>query len=150
MRKIFGVVLVFIMMFTSCAQYNKVMVSGIPGTVIKDSEGEVKGTIGENGMVEIQLSRDYYSAFLLSRSPYQNVDIPFALDYKTTSRAKWVGCWIGYWTGLVTVVGITWAFPCCLHSYDSDIYRCYEYLPAQTNDDLTPSRSVLDLSVLNK
>lgn len=81
---------------TSCSTTEKFLVSGTPNTKIYTPDYKHIGTIEQNGTAEIELTSDYYYAFLLSKNSESDIYTPFALDYKYKSRAgakflKWTG-----------------------------------------------------------
>lgn len=114
------------------------MVSGKPGTVIKEPNGNVVGTIGSDGSTKIDLQRNPHYAFLLSSDSVQGIDVPFALEYQPNTKKK-AAAWVG--TGLSFVAPplfgyLIYGVHCALHLYDADVEHCYEYIPVQTNEDL--------------
>lgn len=119
----------------SCSQYIQVLVSGKPGTVIKEPNGNVVGTIGNDGSTKIDLQRNPHYAFLLSNNPVQGTDVPFALEFKTNTRKR-TADWVGYWILLPTGIGALAALPIAFNLGDDDVEHCYDYIPSQTNEDL--------------
>lgn len=128
-------IIIFTMCFilSSCAGMKKIQVSGIPGTVIKNSSGELLGTIGSDGNVEVKICRDKYYAFLLSKSPDSDIDVPFALEFKKGHKTSYdTGCFVGaafWWMPPIWI-------PLCWASFQNDITNGYRYIPSQTNEDL--------------
>ena len=118
-------------LYLLCSQYIQVLVSGKPGTVIKDPNGNVVGTIGNDGSTKIDLQRNPHYAFLLSNNPVQGTDVPVALEFKTNTRNR-TADWVGYWILLPTGIAI----PIALNLGDADVEYCYDYIPSQTNEDL--------------
>lgn len=121
----------------SCSQYIHVMVSGKPGTIIKEPNGNVVGTIGSEGSVEISLPRNPHYAFLLSYNSEYEIDVPFALEFKTNTKKRTADL-VGYWICLPTVIGAVAALPIAFNLYDADVEHCYDYIPVRTNEDLNP------------
>lgn len=83
-RLIYCAIIAATALFTSCATtYTTVTVSGTPGTVIKNPEdNSVLGTIGSSKSLQVNLDRNKYYAYLLSKAPQSDKEIPFALEFE--------------------------------------------------------------------
>lgn len=167
MKKIIHIIIIAAaVIMTSCSAYTKVTVYGSPGTVIKNAaNNQALGTIGVSSSLEIQLARDQFYAYLLSKAPDSDIYVPFALEYKNnTSRyyavygAAVTGAGVAI-VGSATMLGgaiaavvggppaillaglgasaggVGLALPVMLGPGD-DVENCYQYLPSTTNNDL--------------
>ena len=87
-------------LMTSCgAAYTTLTVSGTPGTVIKNAgDGKILGTIGESRSLQVNLDRDKYYAYLLSKAPQSDEYVPFALEFEEET-GKYYGSKFGEGVG---------------------------------------------------
>ena len=128
------IILATCFILSACAAGMKnIQISGTPGTIIKNSSGEVLGTIGSDGNAKVKIYRDKYHAFLLSKSPNSDIYVPFALEYKNVHRTSSATCVI-VGTCFYAIPPI-W-IPLCWASYQDDITNGYRYIPSHTNEDL--------------
>ena len=148
-----------LVLFSSCVAYSDFIITGEPGTHIKTPDGKDIGYIDDTKQLKYTFSRaDYYTPFLLSKSPNSNKYIPFALDYKETSgitipqligsTAAMIGLIVGgpvtlineSAAGAVVLFGLGGGGAAYLAQYTlsrTDITQCYKYIPTQyTNNDL--------------
>ncbi len=93
-------IIMVVALFTSCKTTEKFYVSGMPNTKIYTPDYKHVGTIEPNGTAKIELTSDYYYAYLLSKDADSDTYVPFALDYKYKSRA---GARFLQWTGIGAV-----------------------------------------------
>ena len=78
--------LIVIASFLSACQLEQtIVVSGVPGTIIYDTEQNNLATIGQDGTATFKISENEYHSFLLSVSPEGTV-IPFGMDFKKNHR----------------------------------------------------------------
>lgn len=140
-----------LVLFSSCVAYSDFIITGEPGTHIKTPDGKDIGYIDDTKQLKYTFSRaDYYTPFLLSKSPDSNKYIPFALDYKETSgitipqligsTAAMIGIIAGLCNEPVTFLLLGGGGTAYLAQYTlsrTDITQCYKYIPTQyTNNDL--------------
>ncbi|MBQ8190831.1 MAG: hypothetical protein IJZ45_03600 [Bacteroidaceae bacterium] len=98
------IAIMVVALLTSCSTTEKFLVSGTPNTKIYTPAYEHVGTVGSDGTAQIELTSDYYYAYLLSKDADSDAYIPFALDYKYKSRA---GAQFLKWTGIsITATGL--------------------------------------------
>lgn len=127
------IILLPVLIMTSCAGWIKIQVSGEPGTIIKDEYGFIQGTVGSTGTTEIKVRRDDYRFFMLSRAPGSDIDVPFAVDYRDVGSLDGAGLWLGITVGAVIMplsMTLLWA------TFQHDLYQGYRYVPLKTNNDL--------------
>ena len=98
------IAIMVVALLMSCSTTEKFLVSGTPNTKIYTPAYEHVGTVGSDGTAQIELTSDYYYAYLLSKDADSDAYIPFALDYKYKSRA---GAQFLKWTGIsITATGL--------------------------------------------
>lgn len=111
-RLIYFALVAIATLMTSCgAAYTTLTVSGTPGTVIKNAgDGKVLGTIDESRTLQVNLDRDNYYAYLLSKAPYSDLYVPFALEYDEET-GRYYGSIFGKYAGMgISIAGLTTEF----------------------------------------
>lgn len=112
MKSFFNIIIFFFTSITllSCASSQTFYVNGTPGTIITTPTNERIAQIDNSGQAKITLKRNLgYFPFLEAQTPYSNIKVPFALDYKNKNRnvPKYIllgtGCSIAF-LGLVTTL----------------------------------------------
>lgn len=100
-RLIYFALIVLAALMTSCgATYTTLTVSGTPGTVIKNAgDDKVLGTIGESRTLQVNLDRDKYYAYLLSKAPQSDEFVPFALEFEEET-GRYYGSSFGFGAGM--------------------------------------------------
>jgi len=113
MKSFFNIIIFFSISITlfSCASSQTFYVNGTPGTIITTPSNERIAQIDNSGQAKITLKRNIgYYPFLEAQTPYSNIKVPFALDYKNKNRnlPKYVLLGSGYslvYLGCTTVAG---------------------------------------------
>lgn len=86
MKKHLFILVLIMIVFSSCSTTEKFQVAGTPSTEIYTPSYQKVGTIGADGKANIELTSDAYYAYLLSKAPGTEIYIPFALDYDKKNR----------------------------------------------------------------
>lgn len=112
MKSFFNIIIFFFISITlfSCASSQTFYVNGTPGTIITTPSNERIAQIDNSGQAKITFKRKLgYLPFLEAQSPYSNIKVPFALDYKNKNRnvPRYILLGSGYslvFVGLVTTL----------------------------------------------
>lgn len=131
----FAIVALFVTLLSSCYGKHKIVVEGMPGTVILGPDNKQLAMIDNKGKVKIKMQSSiseytipiYYVPFLQAKAPGSNVAVPFAIDYKNHNRNFKRGLiYAGYLPGLYPLLFIM-----------SSNCRDFNYVkPQRTNNDL--------------
>ena len=142
MKKIFNCLLICIMALgmSSClTSKQKITITGEPGTEIygfnKKKEFGLLGTVSQDGIAKIKVSRNNYTPYLLAKDNRNNQFYPFGLDFKyrnggTDVTVLTVCC--------IPPIGF-WAI-CQLGFFESDqFFEYYRYNKHQSIDSYIPN-----------
>lgn len=98
-------------MVTGCSTYEKLTISGIPGTVVYSPQKEPLGTISHDNKLNIKLPSDAYYGYLYTRNDSLDLWVPFGLNTENNNHVGTkllgsVGAPVGFMAGMGAGIGI--------------------------------------------